>query len=50
MKMRFSLLQSIEVYIASYKEEKREIKRTWGLLGTLLGVLVGGIAVLSTLE
>ncbi len=40
----------VEVYIAAYKEEKLEIKNTWGNLGFLLGVTGGALAFLSTLE
>ena len=39
----------VEVYVASYKEEKADIKRGWGILGLLLGSVGGVIIAIKTL-
>ena len=37
----------VEIYVAAYEEERHRIKKDWGRWGTLLGILVGGIAAAS---
>ena len=37
----------VEIYVAAYGEERQGIKKEYGRWGTLLGILVGGIAAVS---
>ena len=37
----------VEIYVAAYEEERQGIKKEYGRWGTLLGILVGGIAAVS---
>ena len=37
----------VNVYVAAYEEERHRIKRDWGSLGSLLGIVAGGIVVVS---
>lgn len=37
----------VKVYVAAYEEEKQKIKNDWGALGGLLGIVVGGIALVA---
>ena len=37
----------VKIYVAAYEEERQGIKKNWGRLGTLLGIVVGGIAAVS---